>query len=182
MTLSRNFTEDLTTSASSALFMSPFLAHRATRLIDPRLQEPYGGNGCSPQGFVPTSLSPARENSLHWSTNTSPGFPLFHAESHISFHRRRRSIFFRITLRQSLYSHLSISPSHNRSYAGSFVSGNLRSHSVLPCSRACMNSSEIATEKLALLNLLEFTKACISGCQSFRINIKAAVLDPPCLT
>jgi hypothetical protein len=57
----------------------------APRLIEPRLHESYGCNGCSPHGFVasirPTFLIGLR--SLMRSMNTTPGSPLFHACSMI---------------------------------------------------------------------------------------------------
>src|SRR6185436_1351959 len=74
-------------------------------------------------------------------------------------------------------------PSQESLYKGSAESGNTKSHSV-SCFTACMKSSVIPTEIFAFVILpasfFELIKSITSGCQTFKININAPRLDPPC--
>src|SRR6185436_18834974 len=74
-------------------------------------------------------------------------------------------------------------PSQESLYKGSAESGNTKSHSV-SCFTAVMKSSVIPTEILALVILpasfFELIKSITSGCQTFKITIKAPRRLPPC--
>src|SRR5688500_6116065 len=67
-------------------------------------------------------------------------------------------------------------PSHLSLYKGSEVSGNTKSH-IASSLTAVMKSSVMPTEILALVILpasfFELIKSTTSGCQTFKINIKA---------
>src|SRR3989304_6476857 len=141
----------------------PFFLSIFVRFTDPRLQDSYGSNGCSPQGFV-DSILPIFGVGLALlilSMNMMPGSPIFHAASDIcvntSFALRRRTVFL--------------------------VLGLIRGED-LSCFTAFMNLSVTATD------ILKFTSSCglsfahinsnISGWSTLKIPIFAPLRVPPC--
>ena len=167
ITSSRKRTQSGMTRASrsqSKRGLSPSLVTKRPRLSEPRLQDSYGSNGCSPQGLV-ASICPRFSvglSRLMRSMKTIPGSPFRQALATI------RSKMCRAR-RRAVTSPLR---GFTRSYSSSF-------------STARMNSSVTATEMLKLTSVrmspLTVMNCSMSGWLTARMPMLAPRRVPPCL-